>query len=270
MHNMLILDETPGVDLLFKEILELEGEEFNIRTAANKTDAELMIRNENPEMLIVSVDSEKCLSVLKALQKKKICPPVVIMGKNLEERQKELKPLKAIDGIELPFELPELCLKIEDDLFIAAGKVDELTGLFKKPWFDYKLEKLMKKKIKGTLFCMSIDAYSFAANPPTPLQLQMAAYALKANFEEDGILGINGTMILGFFPSQRPRRDNQKYIDNLIKTMCKAADEPPVFICAGAAESDMYDFSAVDTYVYANKAMGVSQEAGKNCVRYYK
>lgn len=270
MHNLLILDETPYVDLLFKEILELEGEQFNIKTAANKSNAELTLRDEPTEMLIVSADSEKYLSVLKELQKKKICPPFVIMGKQLEEKQKELGKLKAIDQIELPIDPMELCLKIEDDLFIAAGKFDELTGLFKKPWFDFKLEKLMKKKIKGTLFCMSIDAYSFAANPPTPLQLQMAAYALKANFDEEGILGIHGTTVLGFFPSTRPKRDNQKYIDSLIKIMCDAADQPPVFICAGAAESETYDFSAVDTYVYANKAMGMSLEAGKNCVRYYK
>ncbi|MCM1055654.1 MAG: hypothetical protein NC394_09050 [Bacteroides sp.] len=270
MHNLLLIDETPNVDLLFKEILELEGEEFGIKTAADKTDAEMLIRDEKPEMLFVNADSEKCLGILKELNKKNICPPFVIMGKDPEEKQKALGKLKAIDSVELPFDPKDFFFRTEDDLFLAAGKFDELTGLFKKPWFDCKLERLMKKKTEGTLFCMSIDAYSFAANRPNPLQIQMAAYALKTNFKEDGILGIHGTTVLGFFPTARPRRDNQKYIDGLIKTMCGAADEPPVFICAGAAESKTYDFSAEDTYVYANKAMGMSIEAGKNCVRYYK
>lgn len=269
MFRLLILDETPGAGLFFREILELDGDRFDVRTAEEKTAAEMSVKEEKPDLMIVSADSEKCLSALKSLQQKKICPPFVIIGKSIDEKQAEIKKLKAIDEIKLPFDIEEFTLKIEDDLFIAAGKFDELTGLFKKPYFDYKLEKLMKKKTEGTLFCMSIDAYSFAANPPTPLQLQMAAYALKSNFRE-GILGISGTMILGFFPSSKQRRDNQKYIDGLIKTMHAAADEPPVFICAGAAESKSCDFSAVDTYVYANKAMGLSLEAGKNCVRYYK
>ncbi len=269
LHRLLVLDETPKIEILFKEILEADGGEFEIKRASDKIDAELAVNEFNPELALVSLNSGKAVAALKSLQKKNICPPLVFMGNNLGVKPKELLKIKAVDEIELPFDPAEFCLKIDDDIYLGAGRVDELTGLFKKGWFDYKMEKLMKKKVKGTLFCMSLDAYSFAANPPTRLQLQMATYALKSGFKE-GILAINGTMILGFFPSEGKRADNERYINGLIETMCAAADQPPIFICAGAAETDMYDFSAVDTYVYANKAMGLSLDAGKNCVRYYK
>lgn len=269
MHKLLILDDTPKVDILIKEILESEGDKFDIRKTSDKIEADIILDKQKPAMAIVNIDSKKAVSVLKGLEKRKDCPPLVFMGKNLEEKPKELGKIKPVDEIKLPFDPKEFCQKTDDDIYTAMGKVDELTGFFKKPWFDYKMEKLMRKKVRGTMFCMSLDAYSFAANPPTPLQLQLAAYALKANFSE-GILAINGTMILGFFPSDKPRKENEKYIDRLIETMCAAADEPPIYICAGAAETEMYDFSAEDTYVYANKAMGQSLNAGKNCVKYYK
>lgn len=269
MHRLLILDDTPKIEILFKEILESDGDEFDVRKASDKIEADIALREQKPEMAIVNIDSGKAVSVLKALEKKKECPPVVFIGKNLEAKPKELLKIKPVDEIAMPFDPKEFCLKTDDDMYIAAGKVDELTGFFKKPWFDYKMEKLMRKKVKGTMFCMSLDAYSFAANPPTQLQMQMAAFALRSTLSE-GILAIHGTMVLGFFPSDKPRKENEKYINKLIETMCAAADQPPIFICAGAAESEMYNFSAEDTYVYANKAMGQSLEAGKNCVRYYK
>lgn len=269
LHRLLVLDETPKVEILIREILEADGGEFEVKRASDKIDAEIAVNGDKPELALVSLASGKAVSALKSLIKKNICPPLVFMGNNLGAKPKELSAVKAVDEIALPFDPDEFCLKIDDDIFLGAGKVDELTGLFKKGWFDYKMEKLMKKKVKGTLFCMSLDAYSFAANPPTMLQLQMASYALKSGFK-DGILAISGTMILGFFPSDKPRKENEKYINELIGTMCAAADQPPIFICAGAAESDMYDFSAEDTYVFANKAMSLSLDAGKNCVRYYK
>lgn len=269
MHKLLILDDTPKIEILLKEILESEGDKFDIRKASDKIEADIAISEQNPEMAIVNIDSSKATAVFKALEKKKECPPPVFISKNFQAKSKDILKIKAVDEISLPFDPAEFCLKIDDDMYIATGKVDELTGYFKKPWFDYKMEKLMRKKIKGTMFCMSLDAYSFAANPPTQLQMQMAAYALKSSFTE-GILAIHGTMVLGFFPSDKPRRENEKYINSLIETMCAAADQPPIFICAGAAESEMYGYSAEDTYVYANKAMGQSLSAGKNCVRYYK
>lgn len=269
MHKLLILDDTPKIEILFKEILESDGDKFDIRKASDKIEADIALNEQKPEMAIVNIDSSKAVTVLKALDKKKECPPFVFIGRNLAVKPKELLKMKPVDEISLPFDPEEFRTKTDDDMYIAMGKVDELTGLFKKPWFDYKLEKLMRKKVKGTLFCMSLDAYSFAANPPTQLQTQMAAYALKSSFRE-GILAIHGTMVLGFFPSDKPRKENEKYINGLIETMCAAADQPQIYICAGAAESDMYGYSAEDTYVYANKAMGQSLNAGKNCVRYYK
>lgn len=269
MHKLLILDDTPKVEILIKNILESDGDKFDIRKGTDKIGTDIALKEQNPEMLIVNTDSSKAVSVYTALDKKTECPPAVFIGKNLAVKPKELNKIKAVDEIALPFVPEEFCLRMDDDIYKALGKFDELTGLFKKSWFDHKMEKLMRKRVKGTMFCMSPDAYSFAANPPTQLQRQMAAYALKSTFTE-GILAVHGTMILGFFPSDRPRKENEKYLNSLIDVMCKAADEPKIYICAGAAESELCDYSAVDTYVYANKAMAQSLSAGKNCVRYYK
>lgn len=269
IHKILLIDDTPKIETLIKEILESDGGEFEIKKVSDKIDAEIALRELNPGLALAVADNARSVAVVKALLKKNICPPLVLMGKNLQVKPKELLGVETVEEITLPFKPEEFCLKIDDAIYKGAGRVDELTGFFKKDWFDYKLDKLMKKKVKGTLFCMSIDAYKFASNPPTKLQVQMVTYALKSKFKE-GILAINKTMILGFFPSDRPRAENERYIDGLIDTMCSATDQASIFVCAGAAESEMYDYSAEDMYLYANKAMSLSQDAGKNCVRYYK
>lgn len=270
MHKLLILDEQEGVSALINEIINTEGY-YSVSFAGSRSEAESLLKNQSFSLILFTADSKSCLDAADALRRKKGCPPFVIMGRELNDKgiSKSYKRFKPIDEIRLPFEINDLFDRMEDDCFIAEGLVDELTGLFKKPCFDIKLERLMKKKTQGFFFCLSLNAYSFAANPSEPLQIQMAAYALKNNFK-DGILGISGNQIVGFFPSQRSKWDFVKQFNKLIATMCQAADKPEIFIAAGAAESDKYGFSPEELLLYADKAMALSGEEGKNLIKFYK
>lgn len=275
MHKILILDENSKLRSLLEEIARAEDEEIEMFWAAGKFDADTIIQKESPNVMMVNVDSGSCYSAAKSLAKQKGCPRILVIGTTLEEKnadknaKKELQSLKALDEIQLPFDPDTLCETLENALFKAEGKYDEVTGLYKKACFDYRMERLMRRKTKGTFFSLSLDAYSFAANPSKPLQLQPAAYAFKTNMTE-GIIGINKATLLGFIPGEKPRAETVKFIDGLIKTVCEAAGDPPVFICGGAAESEAYDFSLEKIYQYADKATAISNDAGKNCVKFYK
>lgn len=276
MYKVLILDENSKLRSLLEEIARVEDEEIEMFWASGRIDADTIIQQEAPQLMLVNTDSSSCYSAAKALVKQKNCPGIAIMGEKLKEKKedktekKELQKLKALEEIQLPFDPDNICEALENALFKAEGKYDEITGLYKKSCFDYRMARLMRRKTKGTFFSLSLDAYSFADNPSNPLQLQTAAYAFRTNMPEDGITGINKATLLGFIPTEKPREETVKFIDGLIKTICEAAGDPPIYICGGAAESGFYDFSQEKIYQYADKATAVSRDAGKNCVKFYK
>ena len=128
LHRLLVLDETPKIEILFKEILEADGGEFEIKRASDKIDAEIAVNEYNPELALVSLNSGKAVAALKSLQKKSICPPLVFMGNNLGVKPKELLKIKAVDEIELPFDPAEFCLKIDDDIYLGVVGNSPRTG----------------------------------------------------------------------------------------------------------------------------------------------
>lgn len=276
MYKVLILDENSKLRTLLEEITREEDEEIEMFWASGRIDADTIIQNEAPQLMLVNTDSGSCYSAAKALMKQQNCPSIAVMGEKLKEKnenkteKKELQKLKPLEEIQLPFEPVEICEALENALFKAEGKYDEITGLYKKSCFEYRMERLMRRRTKGTFFSLSLNAYSFADNPSNPLQLQMAAYAFRTNMPENSIMGINKATLLGFIPSEKPRAESVKFIEGLIKTICEAAGDPPIYICGGAAESEFYDFSPETIYQYADKATAVSRDAGKNCVKFYK
>lgn len=276
MHKILILDENSKLRSLLEEIARVEDEEIEMFWAAGRFDADTIIQQEAPQVMLVNIDSSACYSSAKSLVKQNNCPAIVVMGETLKEntedktKKKELQKLKALEEIQFPFDPDKICETLENALFKAEGKYDEITGLYKKSCFDYRMARLMRRKTKGTFFSLSLDAYSFADNPSNPLQLQMAAYAFKTNMPDNGITGINKATLLGFIPSEKPRAETVKFIEELIGTVCSAVGDPPIYICGGAAESEAYDFSLEKIYQYADKATAISKDAGKNCVKFYK
>lgn len=270
MHKLLVVDEHPSVGELINQIINAD-KYYSVLFANSRTNAETIVAKQRPDLILLTVDSKVCLDIAENLQKKKDCPPFAIMGKTLDDGEvsREFKKLNPLNTIKLPFDMDDFCQRIEDACFMAEGMIDELTGLYKKPCFDFKLNKLMKKKTKGVFFCLSLNAYSFAANPSAPLQIQMAVYALKSGLS-DGILGINRNVVLGFIPSQEPQEKTEAQINQLIEVMRNAAEGPEVFVPTGAVQSETYDFNPEDMFLYADKAMELSKNEGKNLVKFYK
>ncbi len=269
--KILIVDDQEGTLDLFNEVINAENE-YDLFLEYKKIEAQNIILKEEPDLILLFVDGNTCLNTGDALLKLKECPPFVLIGKLLADKEKSadvIKKFKPLDTIALPFEIDEICQKIEDDFFIAEGMVDEFTELWKQPCFDYKLKKLMKKKPDGVFFCVSLNAYSFAANPSTPLQIQMSVFALKNRFT-DALLGINGNIVLGFITTDKPKKEIEKRINDAIDEMLEAAEKPVIYIPAGACESKDYNYSPEDMLIFADKAMDLSGHEGKNKVKFYK
>ena len=269
MNKLLVIDENSGVPKLMSEILALESDDYTLYGAATRIEAEDVLFKEKPPLALVCVDSDACIAAAESLLKKSKELRFLFMGKNVEKHKPLVKKFRPVAKIELPFDPDKFVDMIDEAFFTAQELVDELTGLYKRPAFDMKLKRLMKKKVKGTFFCISIDSYSFASNPATPLQFQMSVYAMKTKLES-AITGINGGTVYGFLPTEEPREKVQALLDEVVELMHGSVEGKEIFLAAGAAESEMYDYSIEDLYLYADKGMDFSRNLGKNCVKYYK
>lgn len=269
MNKLLVIDENAGVAKVMNEILALESDDYALYGAASKIEAEDVLFKKKPQVALVCADSKNCAAAAESLQKKSNELRFILMSREMDKQKALVKKLKPVGKIELPFDPDEFVNMIDEAFFIAQDMVDELTGLYKKPAFDMKLKRLMNKKTVGTFFCISVDSYSFASNPATPLQFQMSVYAMKTKLE-NVLGGIQGGTIYGFFPTDKPRAEVQKLLDDVVMTMHDAVEGKEIYLAAGAAESEMYDFSVEDLYLYADKGMDFSRNQGKNCVKYFK
>ena len=269
MNKLLVIDENAGVPKLMSEILALESDNYTLYGAATRIEAEDKLFKEKMPLALVCADSSGCVAAAESLQKKNKELRFLLMGRDVGKQKALIKKFRPIDSIELPFDPYDFTDRIEEAFLVAGNMIDELTGLYKKPAFDMKLERLMKKKTVGTLFCISIDSYSFASNPATPLQFQMSVYAMKTKLE-NAITGISGGTVFGFLTTDEPREKVQALLDDVVQTMHGAVEGKEIFLAAGAAESVMYDFSVEDLYLYADKGMDFSRNLGKNCVKFYK
>lgn len=270
IHKLLVVDEISSAGELIKEIINTDNNYTVLYTNA-RTEADNIVAKQRPDLILLNADSRVCLGIADGLKKKNDCPPFVIMGKGLGngESEKNLKKLNPLDEIKLPFDMDDFSQRLEEACFIAEGMIDEITGLYKKPCFDFKVNRLMKKKTKGVFFSISLNAYSFAANPSAPLQIQMSVFALK-NGLKDGILGINKNVILGFIPSQEAQEKTEARLNELIETMHNAVEGPEIFTPAGAVQSENFDFSLEDMFLYSDRAMELSKNEGKNLIKFYK
>ena len=269
MNKLLVIDENAGVAKVMSEILALESSDYTLYSAATKIEAEDVLFKKKPPIALVCGDSQVCVAAAESLQKKNKELRFILMSKDVGKQKALVKKFKPVEKIDLPFDPDEFVEKIEEAFLIAQDMVDELTGLYKKTAFDAKLKRLMDKKTVGTFFCISVDSYSFASNPATPLQFQMSVYAMKTKLE-NVLGGIQGGTVYGFFPTDKPREEVEKLLNDVVMTMHDAVEGKEIFLAAGAAESELYDFSVEDLYLYADKGMNFSRNQGKNCVKYFK
>ncbi|MCH5200998.1 MAG: hypothetical protein J1F60_08570 [Oscillospiraceae bacterium] len=269
MNKLLVIDENAGVSKVMSEILALESSDYTLYTAAARIEAEDILFKEKPPIALVCGDSDVCVAAAESLQKKSKELRFLLMSRNMDGQKSLIKKFKPLGKIELPFDPDEFVDIIDEAFFTAQDMVDELTGLYKKPAFDMKLQRLMNKKTVGTFFCISVDSYSFASNPATPLQFQMSVYAMKTKLPHV-LGGIHGNTIYGFFPTSEPRETVQKKLDEVVQLMHDAVEGKEIYLAAGAAESELYDFVVEDLYLYADKGMEFSRNQGKNCIRFFK
>ena len=269
MNKLLVIDENSGVSKVMSEILAMESDDYKLYSAAAKIDAEDILFKKKPTIALVCADSNACVSAAESLQKKSKELKFIIMGRDTAKIKSLAKKLKPAAKIELPFDPEEFVNTVEEAFLSAQDMIDELTGLYKKPAIDMKLKRLLNKKTVGTFFCISVDSYSFASNPATPLQFQMSVYAMKTKLE-NALTGITGGTVLGFLPTNEPRKKVQALLNEAVKLMHDAVEGREIFLAAGAAESEMYDFSLEDLYLFADKGMDLSRTSGKNCVKYFK
>ncbi len=261
MRKLMLIDENSAAPSIIQEVLNFENR-YKVYSAVGKIEAEDTLQREKPELILVNTDSDSCAGTAAALSKLEGCPDFMLFGTEKKEVKLSKKPL---DIIELPFDPEDFCERTEDAYFIAKGLWDPITGLFKKQCFDVKLERLMAKKTNGVYFAMGINAYSFAANPSTPLQIQMAVYAMKKELE-GALFGLNGNMIVGFLPLSLSYEDAQRKFEQTIALMCEAAGEPKIYVTAGISFADERDYSTDDMLIFADKGMGLSRGQGCNTV----
>lgn len=265
MRKLLLIDENPAAPSIIEEILNFENR-YKVLGASGKIEAEDVVKKERPELILVNIDSDANIAAALAVSKLADCPDFVLLG---TEKKDVRLPKNPLDTIKLPFDMEDFCERTEDAYFTAKGLREPITGLFRKQCFDIKLERLMTKKTDGVYFCMGMNAYSFAANPPTPLQMQMAIYVLKNKLEPQGaIFGLNGNLIVGFLPTGDGHKEVEKLFEEIVLLMCEAAGEPQIFVTAGISYADEQNYYIDDMLLYADKGMGLSRTQGCNKVMY--
>lgn len=261
MRKLMLIDENSAAPVVIQEVLNFENR-YKVCGAVGKFGAEDTLKKEKPELILVNTDNDTCVASAVNLSKLESCPDIVLFGTGKKNIKLSKKPL---DVIELPFDTEDFCERIEDAYFTAKGFWDPITGLFKKQCFDVKLERLMAKKTNGVCFEMGLNAYSYAANPSTPLQIQMAVYAMKTELK-GAIFGINSNVIVGFLPVSLSNEEAQKKFEQVVALMCEAAGEPKIYITAGISFADERDYSVDDMLLFADKGMGLSRGQGSNTV----
>lgn len=265
MRKLMLIDENSAAPSIIGEVLNFENR-YKLWGAAGKIEAEDVLQRERPELILVNTDNDNNISAAIALSKLNGCPDLMLLSSEKKDIKLAKKPL---DEIKLPFNMDDFCERTEDAYFTAIGLREPTTGLFRKQCFDVKLERLMAKRIDGVYFCMGVNAYSYAANPPTPLQIQMAVYALKNKLEPLGALfGLNGNMIVGFLPSNQDHSAVEKQFEEIVAQMCEAAGEPQIFVTAGISYADEQDYYIEDMLLRADRGMGLSRAQGCNKVMY--
>lgn len=265
MRKLMLIDENAAAPSIIGEVLNFENR-YKIIGAAGKIEAEDLLHSERPELILVNTDNDGNIAAAASLSKEEDCPDFMLLGSGKKEVKLSKKPL---DDIRLPFNMEDFCERTENAYFTAKGLKDPITGLFRKQCFDVKLERLMAKKTDGVYFCLGMNAYSFAANPPTPLQIQMSVYVLKNALEPQGALfGFNGNMIVGFLPYKQEHSAVEKLFEEVIGLMCEAAGEPQIYITAGISYADEQNYFIDDMLLNADRGMGLSRTQGCNKVMY--
>lgn len=261
MRKLMLIDENSAAPAIIQEVLNFENR-YKVYGAVGRIEAEDTLKKEKPELILVNTDNANCVTTAVNLSKFEGCPDFVLFGTEKKDIKLSKKPL---DIIELPFDTEDFCERIEDAYFTAKGLWDPITGLFKKQCFDVKLERLMAKKTDGVCFEMGLNAYSYAANPSTPLQIQMAVYAMKTELE-GALFGINSNVIVGFLPVGLSNEEAQKKFEQVVALMCEAAGEPKIYVTAGISFAGERDYSVDDMMIFADKGMGLSRGQGCNTV----
>lgn len=268
MKKLLVVDENPPLARLLSEVLP---DDITVVSAPSGVYGGGIITKEQPNVILAHVCCKDVFSFLEKLDKEQMLGrmQLILMGneQQLAENAAEIGKYPYAERVVLPFEL-DLIENVIDEAFITAlGQRDELTGFYKKPCFDGKLEKLMQKRTDGVLFYINIDKYSFASNNISDAELQLRLYALKQTLD-GAVMCRNGDYIIGFFKGDSKETAVQRL--NKMIEIVGAAEQTQIYISAGAACAETYGYNYEDMCGDADKALGVARGAGKNCCRFYR
>lgn len=270
MKKLLLIDDNPLAEKLLGEILP---DDVTVISAPAGVQCEAVLHKEQPKLLLVNTGCKDIFHFLEKLIKQKLTEGcgIVFMGtgEDIKAHMQTIKKFAPLDCIFLPFSPEELEEKVDEAFITVLGMRDEMTGLYKKPCFDGKVQRLMKRKVNGALFSMNLDRLSFASNAINGAELQLCVYAIKHEMS-DALLGVNGDEIMGFFPYNGPHSGASERMDKLIATIREAVTDGKVYVSVGLACAEDYDFDYEEAYVDANRALGVARSGGKNCCRFYR
>ena len=268
MKKLLVVDENPPLARLLGEVLP---DDIAIVSAPSGVYGGGIITKEQPDVILAHVCCKDVFSFLEKLDREQMLGKMqhILMGNEsqIAENAAETAKYPLAERLTLPFELEQAENLIDEAFITALGQRDELTGFYKKPCFDGKMEKLMEKRTDGVLFYINIDKYSFASNNISDAELQLRLYALKQTLD-GAVMCRNGDYIMGFFKGD-DKNSAAERLNNMIDVVGKA-ERTEIFISVGGACAETYGYNYEDMCGDADKALGVARSGGKNCCRFYR
>jgi two-component system KDP operon response regulator KdpE len=129
MHNVLVVEDEPGIRNVLRVLLESQG--FRVAEAETAERADVEARTHKPDLLLVDLglpDGDG-LDVIRALRAWSPLPVIVLSARTMEAQKVAALDAGADDYVTKPFSAPELLARVRAALRRSASGAEQLATL---------------------------------------------------------------------------------------------------------------------------------------------
>lgn len=275
MKKLILLDNNKNAFNILSGLLFEQYELYQAVTLNQLYDA---LEKYPAALLLVNVDmpnhaAMQMLSSLRNTTKATANAPAIFMVSEVTpDFLQKMKTLGGVDLIKKPFEPLSFLERIENAFNITADDRDSVTGLYKKIYFVDIVSDMFANGTKGFVFTTQIDSRSFVSNSVDIQTLKKCIKLITHNMPPDTILGIDGNTILGFVANLVDKTEVKAKVDTMIEAMRVQMEISgiKIYSAVGIAIHDKDEEEFNELYSYADKAMAISRQNGKNCAYFFR
>lgn len=274
MSKIIIADEKSNAEV----ISAILRSRYDIVTVANGRGVQEKLYAENPDILLISADSEMInykAVITNMIRRNKdfASMPVAIISSNPSTADETSAKVLNAEIIKRPFDPLELIKKAEEMaemLIPAKDRLDPATKLHKREYTEEKIQELFPKK-SGTLFLVEVGKFKFASQPANETTAAKAAEVVAEEVKAfKAILGVEkDRKFIGYIPDINERSICMSWGKKLIQKIQEKFGEETVYVSVGFACNDEKSPTYKDLFQLCDRAISLCREKGKNIASYY-